>query len=632
MTRETTKALPGVLRRNLYLAPAFVSFLLLDGVFRYFYRFLGATDVLAATPCLFTLGWSLVLCALLLALPRVGKRIFMAVIFVLNTVLILVHGVMANMFGHVFSFADLGFADDGFAFLSADYIVLRKALLAALALCLVLMALAFVLVPRERGKKRRLWVALCLAALGVGGIFGAKATIPQEVQTMAWDDSYDIHADYAVYENFNDPNRAIMLCGLYQYTFRDLYRSLGIADWLKDEQNEEQYEQIDAYVAQKQTGDNEMTGLFAGKNLILIQLEAIDSWMLTEEYMPNLWAIKQGSLDFTQHFSSVFIAGGTFNTEFTANTGLIPATGTVSQKVYTQNSYPYSLANLFRAQGYSANSFHGSEGDVYSREQVHLNLGYEAYHSGTDMGMANYQMDTQLMCGYEDMVSDDPYFTFIITFSGHGPYNDESEITTSHIDQAKAAVEAYMPYEGLTDEDLQSYQWAVAHAMETDAFVGQLFAALEEEGRLEDTVVAFYADHYNYYYGNDAQIVAFKGVEDTTMAQWTPFFIYSQDTPAQQITKVTSSIDILPTLANLFDLDVDLSLFVGNDAFSAGGGYAPFRGYAWYDGEIYYSANYTGEMTEYIAQRSAQVVQEVDLCNAILACDYYRYVSEAQRE
>jgi hypothetical protein len=39
-----------------------------------------------------------------------------------------------------------------------------------------------------------------------------------------------------------------------------------------------------------------MTGVFEGKNLIMIQLEAIDTWMLTEAYMPNLCAIKQGSM------------------------------------------------------------------------------------------------------------------------------------------------------------------------------------------------------------------------------------------------------------------------------------------------------------------------------------------------
>ena len=49
-----------------------------------------------------------------------------------------------------------------------------------------------------------------------------------------------------------------------------------------------------------------MTGIFKGKNLIPIQLEAIDTWMLNET-APNLSKIKSESIDFINHTPAVFV-------------------------------------------------------------------------------------------------------------------------------------------------------------------------------------------------------------------------------------------------------------------------------------------------------------------------------------
>ena len=56
------------------------------------------------------------------------------------------------------------------------------------------------------------------------------------------------------------------------------------------------------------------------------------------------------------------------------NSGLLPATGGISTSVYTENAFPYSMANLFRQAGYTARSFHNSDGQVYDRGLIHPNL------------------------------------------------------------------------------------------------------------------------------------------------------------------------------------------------------------------------------------------------------------------
>ena len=91
-------------------------------------------------------------------------------------------------------------------------------------------------------------------------------------------------------------------------------------------------QQIDDYVAEYEAAqkDNAYTGLLAGKNVIMVQLEAIDTWMLQEAYMPNLAKLKSEGLVFTNHYTPAYISAGTFNTEFMTNSGLLPATGGIS--------------------------------------------------------------------------------------------------------------------------------------------------------------------------------------------------------------------------------------------------------------------------------------------------------------
>ena len=510
------------------------------------------------------LGWSLLFTGIAALLPRLAKRIYLGILGAAFFALTIVHGVYYNMFRKFFSFGDMAFAGDGFAFLDSSYLVIRKLAILLGLLCLGLMVLAILLVPKEReGRRFRLIAGGAPLAAGALGILAVCLVFFRGADTMIWDMGSD---PATVYENFTDTRSSLSLLGLYHYTFRDIQLVLFPGGGsLTDEEAAE----ITDFAAQRGHEDNDMSGVLAGKNLILIQLEAIDTWMV--DYMPNLKAVKEQSVVFSNHYTPAYITAGTFNTEFIVNTGLLPATTGTSTSVYTRNAFPNSLPHLFREEGYTAESFHGSEGNVYNREQIHLNLGYEDYHSGSEMGMADYTMDSDLMAAFDDMTDDAPFFSFIITYSGHGPYSEENPIYLAHADEARAEATR-------TDGN---YVYAVAHAKETDAFIGELMAALEENGLLEDTVLAFYADHYNYYMLDDDLNMDIKGVDSLDLLQHTDFFIYSQDLEPETVEKYTSSIDVLPTLANLFGLSAEYELLTGDDAFSADGGYVFFNDNTW---------------------------------------------------
>ena len=591
----------------LYLVLAFVSYALLAAGFQAIYGQFASFTQQGHISLLFDLAWCFILTAVVWLLPSVLKKIFMLLSAAAYSLMVVASGIMLNMFNRFFSFGDFAFAGDGAAFLDLSYLNVRKITLLLAAVCLLLMIFA-VLVAPEKGRrkaKRDFLAAGVMFILGTVIALMTKYVFLRPDNVVVWDST---NSQAEIYETFSDTKQSMLVSGVYEYAFRDLYMTLGIFRHA----DPEDLRLIDDYIESRDKHENnDMSGIFKGKNLILIQLEAIDTWELCQEYMPNLYAIKQESIVFENHYTPAYITAGTFNTEFMVNTGLFPAETGTSTSVYTRNVYPYSLASLFSKAGYSSNSFHGSEGNIYNRGSIHLALGYEKYNAGSDMSMSQYTLDTQLMNGYEDMTAADEFFSFVITISGHGPYNDKTASYLRHGEAAEAAAK----------RSEYNYVHAVSHAMETDEFIGLLTDRLEQDGLLEDTVLVFYADHYNYYMLDDELNREIKGVDSYNMLAHTDFFIYSSDIEPMSVGKVTSSVDILPTLANLFGLDTDYRMYMGSDAFSEDGGYVFFSDGAWFDGETYCTASNAGD--EYRRSVNEDITLRRQVCQAILKSDYY---------
>ena len=582
----------------------------LDVGVRWIYRGNSITYFFALVPWVSTLSWALMVTSLLRLLPQIPQRIAIGMLGGLFNLLYLVNCLMFQAKANFFSFSSLIFAADGFKFLDASYIQVRKLVWIFLFCGIAATVLAAVLVPpgRRGGRQRALslvMAALCILAINVNR---------EKNLTDRLAPHFDIHQASLLYEDFSNSVECLPLTGLYQYTFRDFCITYGVYNRLNRIGHDDIIKNLDNWYASKTPDpDNQWTGRFKGKNLILIQLEAIDTWMINEEFMPNLYRLQQESLDFVQHYTPVYYDAGTFNTEMIVNTGLVsPFIGTTSS-MYSRNAYPDSLAHLMTAEGYTANSFHRSGGDVYNRGEVHENWGYAHYYSGVEMGMENRDLDTEMLNAYDIMTPDSPFLTFIITYSAHGPYAD------SYLSAHNYEFAAQRLPEGCNEMLIHSF----AHAYETDLFVGQLCDRLEADGLLDNTVLVFYADHYNYYALDTDLIMEQKGVNDKNMMTRTPFFIYEKGTPEQKIDKVGGSIDILPTIANLFGLNTDGTHYVGNDFFSGSGGYVIFADYSWYDGETYWNALGSEPPTDVIAVRSEELRNRLEMSWDTMRYDYF---------
>ena len=95
------------------------------------------------------------------------------------------------------------------------------------------------------------------------------------------------------------------------------------------------------------------------------------------------------------------------------------------------------------------------------------------------------------------------------------------------------------------------------------------------------------------------------------------------------VNKVTSQIDILPTVLNLFGVQYQEEYYIGNDAFDKNHkGYVFFSDYSWYDGKIYVE---NGEIVngvqadpKYVEQMNQHITELIQKNDYVLIYDYFR--------
>lgn len=594
----------------------YLALVFLDISFRWVYAHTGETRLMSWKPMLFTASWALIIVSLISMLPRRGRRIAMGALGVFFSFLVVLHGVMFNVFGHFFSFADIGFAGDGARAFSWTYFRLPKKLLFIILLFLLAVAAAIVLAKRPKISGKRLWIRRGCALLIVPLCLLAIGRVHQKLsRNTLW--VYHPFSEVEVYMNFTDVNRGMKLTGLYQYTVRNLMVSYGIGA-----NSRSSAELTDIFESRELPGPNELTGSLEGKNLIMVMMESIDTWLAQPDYMPNLCRLMDEGVEFTDFYTPLFLTAATFNTEIITQTGMAPPPSGMSTGGYVTNAFPLSLAHLFAGEGCRVSSFHESGGQFYNRGLVHPNLGFEKYNSYVDMGIENNKLDSEMLNAFDKMVEGDRFFTFIITISGHGPYDKEQAVFfEGHIDAARAAV-AKSGVTG-TQNNMEEYTQAVAHAMETDKFIGGLMDRLEERGLLEDTAVLLYADHFGKYMSSREFLNQLKGVEAGTPELYhTPCVLVGAGLEPMKIDKVTCSLDVAPTIADLFGLDAPLNYYAGESMFAQGQGMIPFPNNGWYDGETYFDGS--GTVDEDKTALAAELNQRVAASMDAMRTDYFK--------
>ena len=389
-----------------------------------------------------------------------------------------------------------------------------------------------------------------------------------------------------VYDSFSDSNKCIKICGFFEYTVRDFYVTF-LRPKVKAEPDESKF--LDAAYAMKTPHKkNPYSGIFKGKNVIFLQLEGIDTWLMTSETMPNLYSMKKNALVFDSHYSYYTGGGSTFNSELAVITSfLTPFSYNKNPYLFNTNYFPGSLPNVLKKAGYSCNAFHMNSGEYYMREKNYINWGFDNYYSLVDDGNysdMSYQLDRELVQNelfYEKLfLAEEPFMHYIITYTPHTPFSLDSKMGALLADTVYGT-DVEKPE--MTEEEVVRF-----FASETDYMIGLLFDALEENNLLDNTVIVAFADHYLYTLSDKSILDAYKRT-DNNMINRTPFLIWSKELSELHVGKVNSQVDILPTVLNMLGVEFYDEYYIGRDIMDRKyGGYVFFSDYSWYDGINYY--------------------------------------------
>lgn len=250
---------------------------------------------------------------------------------------------------------------------------------------------------------------------------------------------------------------------------------------------------LDAY--DNGIGAGPFFGIGKGKNLILIQVESLESQVIHRntgqgEITPFLNRMAREGLYFP-HVKELVREGNSSDAEFMVNTGLYPLREGVLFYRYSDRTYPDALPRLLGEQGYTAIAAHGDRETFWNRNAVYPLLGYDefwgiesfdrddmlAMSSVIGLGLSDHSFFNQ--CAERMEALPEPFLISLITLTSHAPFKLP--------DEAK-----FRRFDALEGGAVRNYAESMAYvdgAME--AFIGKMDAS----GLLDRSVVVIYGDH-----------------------------------------------------------------------------------------------------------------------------------------
>ena len=383
------------------------------------------------------------------------------------------------------------------------------------------------------------------------------------------------------------------------------------------------------------TKQNEYTGIFKGKNLIYITAEGFDKIAVNKELTPTLYKLVNNGFVFENYYQPLFSVS-TSDGEYMVMNSLIPKEGVWSFYRSSNIYMPFGLGNVFKREGYSTvNAYHDHTYTYYSRDESHPNLGFDKY-VGCGNGLEKLmnckvwpESDIEMIdATINDYIDSDKFMTYYMTVSGHLNYT----FTGNSMSYKNRELVKDLSY----SEHVKAY---LAANIELDRALEKLLTYLEEKKKLDDTVIVISPDHYPY----GLKTSELNEISDTDRSDkfemfHTSLIIYNSEMKENvKVSKYVSSIDVLPTVYNLFGIEYDSRLMMGRDALSDSEGLVmlsdrsfinEFGSYNSITGE--YKSFKSDVSNEYVLNINYEVYQKFTMSSLLLYekngvyLDYYR--------
>lgn len=569
-----------------------------------------------------------------------NKKILNYIIYSILGIFFSMQFVLKNVFGFFFSLDLFKLSDQVLKFGKETIISILKNFYAIILFFLPLILLIVFRKKYENDKKNMLFplgVFLLSIGLFVGNIYMQK------------DKDNSI---YYLYTSINDVNLNNEKLGIINSGLLDIYRNIfGFEEKIKpiidisdkEELYDYDYNKIDIDFSNLKGNDeinnylknleptkkNKYTGMFERKNLIYIVAESFNTIGVREDLTPTLYKLINSGFIFNNYYSSNNLS--TIGGEFQALTGLYADSSILATWRSGNNYFPYGLANTFKKYGYKTYAYHDHYYNFQDRNKYLKALGFDNY-KGCYNGLESKikcniwpEFDTEMIKATTDdyLNSTDPFMVYYMTVSGHLAYNFYgNEVALKNYNKVKD-----LPY----STSAKAY---LATQIELNDALELLINTLEEKGKLDDTVIVILPDHYPYGLNlNAVNELSSHQKDDVIGVNESSLIIWNSKMKNVEVDKTCMSIDVLPTVYNLFNIEYDSRLFAGNDILSTRNGLAIFNKRSWVsDKGKYYGVDskYIGEEVDdaYIKNMNNLMNNKINISKLIVKNNYYKYLKD----
>lgn len=356
--------------------------------------------------------------------------------------------------------------------------------------------------------------------------------------------------------------------------------------------------------------DNEFKGMFKGKNLIVIQVESLEDFVINkkvdgQEITPNINKLLNNSIYLPNIFEQVN-EGTSSDSDLMVNTSMLPlrqGSTFFRNPATTYNSLP----NILEKYGYSTIAIHSDKGSFWNYAQGLNGIGFDKfvdyYSFDRDENIGLGLSDGSYFRQIEPMIKElkQPFYAFTVTLTSHGPFDLPKEYR-----ELKLSPE-------LDDNVLGGYFQSIHY---TDAKIGMFIESLKKDGLLDNTVIAIEGDHTGPHKYYNSKIESLSNPESWWLDNGNhtvPLIIYNPSikTPVKDDV-YGGQIDIMPTLLYLLGVDNNVyqNTALGRNLLNTKRSYA-----------VLTDKTIKGELTD----KEKEIVGNVlDLSDKMIRADYFK--------
>ena len=349
-------------------------------------------------------------------------------------------------------------------------------------------------------------------------------------------------------------------------------RKIDDTMWKSIAENEENsnMQTIDKYLmAQKITPANEKTGVYEGYNFIYFMVEGMDYLSIDKDLTPTLYKMYSEGNTFYNHYTPLYSCA-TGESEFVGYTSIFPYVNVCTPNYIAGDLFYEALPFLFKNKGYSTFSLHNWRDEFYERKLIHPGVGFDNYTDIDDIWKDTsiehtngWQSDAMLVEQAIKQIdaTNGKFFCDIVTSVMHFPYDESSYWGDYYLDEINE-VHPDWPID---------YKRYLSKCMNFDEGLRILLEYLDEKGLADNTVIAIYPDHRPYWLNYDTVMEYTNWINHDRVGEngiyRSPFIIYNKNMTPEVNYNYCSTLDQVPTLANMFALDYDPRLYMGSDIY-----------------------------------------------------------------